>query len=157
MQTKHVTFFALTAKSTTGEPAGRRRPNTRQNVLNSGLKIAIVMLAMVATAIGAWARQPFDATAFAQAQAAGKTILVDVYASWCPTCRQQQPIITRLQTERPDLVVFTVDFDRSKDVLKRFRAQFQSTLIVFKGKEEVGRSTGDTSTESIGALVAKGF
>jgi thiol-disulfide isomerase/thioredoxin len=126
-------------------------------VPNSGSKIAIAMLIMVATAVGAWARQPFDATAFERAQAAGKAILVDIYASWCPTCKQQQPIIARLQAERPDLVVFTVDFDKSKDVLKRFRVQFQSTLIVFKGKEEVGRSTGDTSAESIGALVAKGF
>ncbi len=125
--------------------------------MNSGLKIAIAILAMVATAIGASARQPFDTTAFEQAQTAGKTILVDVFATWCPTCKQQQPIIERLRTERPDLVVFTVDFDRSKDVLKRFRVQFQSTLIVFKGKQEVGRSTGDTSAESIGALVAKGF
>ena len=31
----------------------------------------------------------------------------------------------------------------------------QSTLIVFKGGKEVGRSTGDTSKDSIAALLQK--
>jgi thiol-disulfide isomerase/thioredoxin len=126
-------------------------------MVDVGWRFVIAVLALLATATLAWARQPFDATAFEQAQAAGRTILLDVYATWCPTCKQQQPIIARLQAERPDLVVFTVDFDSSKDVLRQFRVQFQSTLIVFKGKEEVGRSTGDTNADSIGVLVAKGF
>jgi hypothetical protein len=33
--------------------------------------------------------------------------------------------------------------------------QKQSTLIVFKGKQEAGRSTGDTNAGSIAALVGK--
>lgn len=31
----------------------------------------------------------------------------------------------------------------------------QSTLIVFKGKQETGRSTGDTNADSIAALLGK--
>jgi hypothetical protein len=50
-----------------------------------------------------------------------------------------------------------VDFDTAKDVLKRFRVTQQSTLIVFRGKSEVGRSTGDTNPASIRRLVASGF
>ena len=53
--------------------------------------------------------------------------------------------------------VYEVDFDSSKDVLKQFRVQSQSTLIVFKGANEVGRSTGDTNPASIKALVSKGL
>ncbi len=50
-----------------------------------------------------------------------------------------------------------MDFDTAKDVLKKFRVQNQSTLIVFRGANEIGRSTGDTDAKSIGALVAKAF
>ncbi len=38
-----------------------------------------------------------------------------------------------------------------------FGVQKQSTLIVFKGATEVGRSIGDTDKASIEALLAKGL
>jgi thiol-disulfide isomerase/thioredoxin len=116
---------------------------------------ATVML--VVLSIGALARQPFDAKAFEQAQAAGKTILIDVYASWCPVCKKQQPTIARLEKEKPSLVVYEVNFDRDKNVLKQFSVQSQSTLIVFKGGKEVGRSTGESDPSRIQALVDKGL
>ena len=36
-----------------------------------------------------------------------------------------------------------------------FGAQMQSTLIVFKGEHETGRSAGDTARSSIAALLIK--
>jgi thiol-disulfide isomerase/thioredoxin len=122
------------------------------------LRTAILSLAAVlAISLGANAAPPFDAKAFQEAQAAGKTILVDVYASWCPTCAKQRPIIESIKKERQNLIVYEVDFDSAKDVLKHFRVQYQSTLIVFKGMKEVGRSTGETDPVRIRALVAQGF
>ena len=125
------------------------------NRLAKGIIAATVMLLLLS--IDALARQPFDVKAFEQAQAAGKTVLVDVSASWCPVCKKQQPIIGRLEQDKPDLVVYEVDFDRDKNALKQFRVQSQSTLIVFKGATEVGRSTGETDPSRIQALVNKGF
>jgi len=115
------------------------------------------MAALVLLPLAALGRQPFDAKAFEQAQAAGKTILIDVYATWCPVCKKQQPTIGRLEKEKLDLVVYEVDFDRDKAALKQFRVQAQSTLIVFKGGKEVARSTGETDPARIQALVEKGF
>ena len=40
-------------------------------------------------------------------------------------------------------------------MLRALNVQSQSTLVVFKGKQEVGRSAGDTNPTSITALVAK--
>ena len=53
-----------------------------------------------------------------------------------------------------NLVVFEVDFDNQKDAVRAFNAQSQSTLIVFKGEMEIGRSVGDTHQKSIAALLA---
>ena len=103
------------------------------------------------------AAQPFDANAFQKAQAAGKTMLIHVGASWCATCRKQQPIIHQIERELPELVVYEVDFDAEKDVLKRLGVRYQTTLIVFRGEEEIARSVGDTSPSGIRALVATGL
>jgi thioredoxin 1 len=120
-------------------------------------KIAAASTFLLSASLAAQAGQPFDAQAFQQAQTAGKTILIDVTAAWCPTCKQQGPVIQKIEKEEPSLVVYEVDFDTAKDTLKRFHVQYQSTLIMFRGDTEVGRSTGETDPIRIRALVAKGL
>ena len=102
-------------------------------------------------------RIPFDQKAFEAAQAAGKSILVDVSAPWCPTCRAQKPIIEKLSVlpEYKDLTIFDVDFDTRKDVLRSLKVQQQSTLIVFKGAREVDRPVGSTDPNAISDLLKK--
>jgi len=65
--------------------------------------------------------------------------------------------VQQIEGEKPDLVVYEVDFDTAKDLLKQFRVQYQSTLIVFRGRKEVARSTGATDPDLIRALIAKAF
>ena len=105
----------------------------------------------------AMAPQTYDAKAFAAAQAAGKPILLHITAPWCPTCKAQKPILSKLEAtpKFSGLVVLDIDFDTSKELLRTLRVSQQSTLIVYKGKTEVGRSTGDTNAASIEALLAK--
>ena len=99
----------------------------------------------------------FDAKAFADAQKAGRPILVAIHASWCPTCRAQAPILSELRADPKfkNLAYFVIDFDSQKDLVNRFGARMQSTLIAFKGDKEEGRSVGDTKRDSIYALVGK--
>jgi thioredoxin 1 len=101
--------------------------------------------------------KPFTPQAFQAAQKAGKPILIEIHASWCPTCKAQKPILSELmaQTKFSNMAVLRVDFDAQKDSVRQFGAQVQSTLIVYKGDKEVGRSVGDTRRESIAALLEK--
>lgn len=100
-------------------------------------------------------RAEYTDAAFAEAQAAGRPILVEVWASWCPTCKAQSAVLDPL-TEEPrfaDLVVLRVNYDTQKDVVRAFGAFRQSTLISFKGTEEVGRLIADTRSSAIEALL----
>jgi len=122
------------------------------------LRFIIPFIAGLFVAAAAWAAvKPFDQASFDAAQAAGKPILVEIHADWCPTCRAQEPIISELMREPKNggFVVLRVDFDNQKEVVKHFRAQYQSTLIVFNGKKEVSRSTGETRKDQIAAQLAK--
>lgn len=102
-------------------------------------------------------RANYSPAVFDAAQKAGASILVEVHATWCPTCKAQTPILSKLESEPrfAGLAVFHVDFDTQKDALKRFGAQMQSTLIVFKGAQEKGRSVGATDPLSIEELLEK--
>jgi thioredoxin 1 len=127
--------------------------------LNGALIASAVVAALAAPFASAWANSavPFSAEAFKAAQASGSPILVEIHADWCPTCKAQNPILDKLtsNTKFKDLKVFRVDFDAMKPVVKQFGAQMQSTLIVFKGTAEQGRSVGDTKEASIEALLDK--
>ena len=107
----------------------------------------------------AWAADvtPYEQAAFAAAETAGKPILVAIHASWCPVCAKQRPILSQLEQQPAfkDLVVFMVDFDSQKSVVAALGASKQSTLIVFHGNVEKGRSVGDTNAGKIEELLAK--
>ena len=63
---------------------------------------ALVVAALLVFSVVSHAAESFDDQSFKQAQAAGKTILVDVTASWCPTKSQtswsMRSISTRQRT-----------------------------------------------------------
>jgi len=120
----------------------------------------ILLAATVATAAAltpalAASPEPFNSQAFADAQRAGRPILIAIHASWCPTCKVQTPILSELIADPrfKNLAYFIIDFDSQKDLVQRFGARMQSTLIAFKGTKEAGRSVGDTNRTSIAALL----
>lgn len=122
--------------------------------------LPVIICAIGLTLPVAWAAAPaapFTQPAFVAAQQAGKPILVEITASWCPTCAKQRPILSQLMNdpEFQNLVVYNVDFDTQKDIVRAMGAQMQSTLIVFHGAAEKGRSTGDTDAASIRGLLEK--
>ena len=116
--------------------------------------LLVPALARPALAAG---RVPFDRAAFAAALKTGKPVLIDISASWCPTCQRQKQILGQLtgQPEFAGYTIFEVDYDTEKDVMRSFGAQQRSTLIAFKDGKEVGRVVGDTRVAAIEALLAK--
>ncbi len=118
---------------------------------------ALATVLLVAAGAHAATQQAWDKAAFAAAQAAGKPILIAVHAPWCPTCAKQTPILSELAKDPgfKDMVMMTVDFDSQKDIVNSFGVRTQSTLIVFHGKTETGRSTGETDAGKIKALLSK--
>ena len=120
--------------------------------------IAVAGLALAA-AVPALAFQAtkFSAGALADAQKSGKPVLVEIHAPWCPTCKAQAPILDKLlgSEKFKAFQTLAVDFDSQKEDVKALKANMQSTLIVYKGDKEVGRSVGVTDAAAIEALLAK--
>ena len=99
----------------------------------------------------------FDQQAFEAAQVAGKPIILHVAATWCETCQAQRAVLNKLEVDPAyrDYQIITIDYDKQKDVMRRFNVTSRSTLIAFKGTTEVGRMTGNTKLPAIKALIDK--
>ena len=118
---------------------------------------SLILLQFLAAGTALATEQAYNQAVFDALQKQGKPTLVMIHADWCPVCKAQEPILSEL-LKTPELQPITalrVDFDTQKAVVKAFKVQYQSTLIVFKGGREVGRSTGDTRKDSIAALLKK--
>ncbi|MDE1917503.1 MAG: thioredoxin family protein [Sphingomonadales bacterium] len=108
--------------------------------------LSLAALTLVAVPLHAQPVQPFSLAALKAAQAAGKPVLIDAFAPWCPTCRAQAPTIEKLAADPAykNLIILRLDYDHQTAEKKVLGIHQQSTLIAYKGNREVGRIVGIT-------------
>lgn len=127
--------------------------------MRTRLLLTALLLIVVSTSLASAAPPPplveYSKTAFAAAQAENRPIVVFVHASWCITCRRQQPIVQELASDgafkSKNLVVFVVDFG-DKATLKELNVTDRSTLVAFHGRTERGRSSFVTDPAELRGL-----
>ena len=121
------------------------------------LKIAaLFVLSIFAHVALAGEIKPYSQAEVDKLAAEGKPILLDIRADWCATCAAQAPLMRELMAQKKykDVTMFTIDFDKDTALLKAYNVSFQSTLIVMMGKQEMGRSVGDTRRDDIEHLLS---
>jgi thioredoxin 1 len=113
------------------------------------------VIAIVQPAVAAEFK-PFDRATFDAAQKAGRPILVEVNAWWCPVCASQSKTIkaTVIAPAYAKLLVLRINYDKQKSEWQAFAVQKQSTLITFKGGRELGRVSYITDKAKIQTLLA---
>lgn len=107
---------------------------------------AAALLCSLAASLAQAGEVPYNQLQFDAARAAGQTVAVVFHADWCPTCRAQAPVLKELvnSPEMKSLTLYVADFDTEKALRNALHVNQQSTIVVFKGKQEIARSTGET-------------
>ncbi|MGO1003814.1 thioredoxin domain-containing protein [Lysobacter sp. CA196] len=101
---------------------------------------------------------PYSAQRLQSLQAKGKTVLVDVHANWCPTCRAQAPILEKLLKE-PSLskiAELRLDWDAQRDEARAMGAPRQSTLLLYRGGKKIALSVAETREGPLREFLSQG-
>jgi thiol-disulfide isomerase/thioredoxin len=61
---------------------------------------------------------------------AGRTVVVEFWATWCPFCKKQNPYLQRLHEQHggKDLIVLTFSIDREADAVAAYMKQHRYTF-----------------------------
>jgi thioredoxin 1 len=88
----------------------------------------------------------------------GDNVIVDFWAPWCGPCRMMAPFFEEASEELKDRVKFAkVNVDDNQELAERFQVMSIPTMIFFKDKEQVNRTSGVLETEEIVNLSKESF
>ena len=93
----------------------------------------------------------FKKELFDKAQSDGKLVIVSSWIKYCSSCAAQMKV---LKKAKKDGELFDIEFDNieyfafdvtNRDISDLFDVQYQTTLLIFKGDQEIYRSIGETT------------
>tara|TARA_B100000401_G_scaffold387295_1_gene291893 strand:+ start:118 stop:507 length:390 start_codon:yes stop_codon:yes gene_type:complete len=100
-------------------------------------------------------RTTFDKELFGRAQSEGKIVVVSSWIKYCSSCANQMKVLQKAKKEGElsdikfnNIEYFSFDV-RNNEIANFFDVKYQTTLIIFKGDQEVYRSIGETTEDLI--------
>ena len=98
----------------------------------------------------------FSTDIFEEAKASGKTIVINSYEVWCGTCGKQTKILDQAEKEFKDIVFLSYEQSKNKNIAKKLGIKFWTTIVIYKGDNEVARIVGQTNKKIIYTAIQKG-
>jgi len=99
----------------------------------------------------------FSMETFEKAKASGKTIVINSYEIWCGTCSAQTKVLNQAEKEFKEIIFLSYEQSKNKDIAKKLGIKYWTTIVVYKGNNEVSRLIGQTEKETIYSAIKKGI
>ena len=119
--------------------------------------ITVLFLFVCLSANAVEKKTNFSEEIFKNAKASGKTIVINSYEVWCGTCSIQTKILDQAEKEFKDVIFLSYEQSKNKDIAKNLGIKFWTTIVVYKGNNEVVRIVGKTDKETIYSAIQKGI
>ena len=121
-------------------------------------KIFIVLFLFVCLSVNAVEKKTnFSVKIFEKAKASGKTVVVNSYEVWCGTCSKQTKILNQAEKEFKDIIFLSYEQSKNKEIAQLLGIKFWTTIVVYKGNNEIVRIIGQTDKEIIYSAILKGI
>ena len=99
----------------------------------------------------------FSEEVFENAKASGKTVVVNSYEIWCGTCSKQTKILDQAEKEFKDVVFLSYEQSKNENIAEKLDIKFWTTIVVYKGNDEIIRIVGQTDKKIIYSAIQKGI
>ena len=97
----------------------------------------------------------FDKELFNKAQSEGKIVVVSSWMKYCSSCANQMKVLQKAKKEGElsdikfdNIEYFSFDVT-NREIANLFDVQYQTTLLIFNGDQEIYRSIGETTEDLI--------
>ena len=99
----------------------------------------------------------FSIEVFEKAKASGKTIVINSYEIWCGTCSTQTKVLNQAEKEFKEIIFLSYEQSKNEDIANKLGIKYWTTIVVYKGNNEVSRLIGQTQKEKIYSTIKKGI
>jgi len=119
--------------------------------------IIFILLTIPNISMGSEKTTNFDLKKLFEIQKSGKTIVINSWNKYCSTCAAQTKVFDQAMKDFKDVEFLFYEQDKNKDIAKTLGINYWTTIVVFKGQNEVGREMGLTDKDQIYDLINKGI
>ncbi|MDC0163690.1 thioredoxin family protein [Candidatus Pelagibacter sp.] len=121
-------------------------------------KILLLFIILISTDVLAFEKNTnFTFKKFEKAQQEGKTIVVNAWNKTCMTCAKQSKVFADAVNDFKEVEFFFYEQAKHKNIAKNLNIKFWTTIVVYKGHNEISRKIGLTKKEDIYQLINKGI
>ena len=119
--------------------------------------IIFILLTIPNISLGLEKTTNFDLKKLFEIQKSGKTIVINSWNKYCSTCTAQTKVFDQAIKDFKDVEFLFYEQDKNNDIAKTLGINYWTTIVVFKGQNEVGREMGLTDKDQIYGLINKGI
>ena len=92
---------------------------------------------------------------FKKAQSEGKIIVINSWNKFCSTCKKQIKILDQAETNFSDVIFLSYEQTENKDIADKLNIDYWTTIVIYKGEDEIYRSMGVTEKNQLYLAIDK--
>ena len=92
---------------------------------------------------------------FKKAQSEGKIIVINSWNKFCSTCKKQIKILDQAETNFNDVIFLSYEQTENKDIADKLSIDYWTTIVIYKGEDEIYRSMGVTEKNQLYLAIDK--
>tara|TARA_Y100000994_G_C15532689_1_gene376461 strand:+ start:288 stop:671 length:384 start_codon:yes stop_codon:yes gene_type:complete len=92
---------------------------------------------------------------FKKAQSEGKIIVINSWNKFCSTCKKQIKILDQAETKFNNVIFLSYEQTENKDIADKLNIDYWTTIVIYKGEDEIYRSMGVTEKNQLYLAINK--
>ena len=117
--------------------------------------LIIIFLLFCSNSLAIEESTTFTDKIFKKAQSEGKIIVINSWNKFCSTCKKQIKILDKAETKFNDVIFLSYEQTENKDIADKLNIDYWTTIVIYKGGDEIYRSMGVTEKNQLYLIIDK--